>query len=237
MVSLSKRMEIVASMVTKGNRMADIGTDHGYVPIALVQRGNVKRAIAMDVRTGPLSKARQHIEEYGLQDNIEIRLSDGMQQLQEGEVDTILIAGMGGELITHILQDGAKKLHSIKEIIVQPQSEIYKVRKELHKLGFRIIEEKMFLDEEKYYVAIKATKGQESYDTEWDYVYGKRLLEQRDETLYEWLRKEYAGTNALCEKLKHISSESGIIRRRELLHKKEVLEGGLAYYETTRLNQ
>ena len=95
MITVSKRMETVISMVTKGNKVADIGTDHGYVPIALIQRGIVPEAIAMDVRKGPLQKAKENRMAYQMEEKIEIRLSDGLQQLKAGEVDTIIIAGMG----------------------------------------------------------------------------------------------------------------------------------------------
>ena len=91
-------MKAVASMVTAGNVLADVGTDHGYVPIALVQRKKIPRAIAMDINKGPLQRACEHIAEFRLEDYIETRLSDGVAKLEVGEVDTILVAGMGGEL-------------------------------------------------------------------------------------------------------------------------------------------
>ena len=96
MVKLSKRMKAVASMVTPGNILADIGTDHGYVPIALVQRERIPKAIAMDINKGPLQRAKDNIVLYHMEEYIETRLSDGVEALLEGEVDTILIAGMGG---------------------------------------------------------------------------------------------------------------------------------------------
>ena len=105
MIKLSKRMKAVSSMVTPGGMLADIGTDHGYVPISLVQRKKVKRAIAMDVNIGPLQRANEHIREFKLEEYIETRLSDGVEKLEVGEVDSILIAGMGGELVIRILTE------------------------------------------------------------------------------------------------------------------------------------
>ena len=231
MITVSKRMETVISMVTKGNRVADIGTDHGYVPIALVQRKWIKKAIAMDVRKGPLQKAMDNIQAYHMDEQIETRLSDGMEKLEAGEADTIIIAGMGGELMARILRDGARVLDSVQEVIVQPQSEIYKVRMQLHQMGFQIVEEKMLIDEGKYYTAMKAIKGKECCDNEVQYYFGKLLLEQKDQVLYEWLQKEYATSEALYQKLKDINSEAGLARREQLLHILELLKGGLSYYE------
>ncbi|HCO29012.1 MAG TPA: SAM-dependent methyltransferase [Lachnospiraceae bacterium] len=230
-MTLSKRMETVALMVTKGNKIADIGTDHGYVPISLVERGIAKSAIAMDVRKGPLSKATQNIKERNLGEKIETRLSNGLEKLREGEVDTVIIAGMGGDLVAKILQEGAFILPSIEELVVQPQSEIYKVRQRLHDLNWKIVEEKMLIEEGKYYTVIKAIGGKEQYEKEWEYLYGKQLLEGQDPILEQWLLKEKKTSEELLERLEHVDSPAGLERKKELLHKVENLKGGLAYYE------
>ena len=96
----------MASMVTTGGILADIGTDHAYVPIALVQRQKIKGAIAMDINEGPLARAQEHIRAARLEEYIQTRLSDGAEALLPNEADSILIAGMGGELILHILTEG-----------------------------------------------------------------------------------------------------------------------------------
>ena len=234
MITLSKRMETVALMVTKGNRIADIGTDHGYVPIALVERDLVKSAIAMDIRKGPLSKATENIRERKLEQKIETRLSDGLEQLKEGEADTVIIAGMGGELIAHILQGGAHVLPQLQELIVQPQSEIYKVREALHALGWNIAEERMLIEEGKYYTVIKAAHGGERYQNKIEYLYGKKLLEAQDPILKQWLQKESKINEQLLRKLEGVSSEAGKERKRELQEKMDCLKGGMAYYESER---
>lgn len=103
---LSKRMQAVADLVPEAACLADIGTDHGYLPISLVQKGRVSRAIAMDVNAGPLDRASGHIEECGLGERIATRLSDGLTELGPGEADVVLIAGMGGPLTVRILERG-----------------------------------------------------------------------------------------------------------------------------------
>lgn len=102
-MKLSKRLEMVASFVGIQAQIADVGTDHGYIPIALVEQKLVKKAIAMDIKPGPLERAREHIRQYGLQEKIETRLSDGVKQLSVGEADTVIIAGMGGELVLSLI--------------------------------------------------------------------------------------------------------------------------------------
>ncbi len=102
-MQLSLRLSAIADMVTEGNRLVDVGCDHGYLPVYLVHTGRIQRAIAMDVREGPLSRAREHIEDYSLSAYIECRLSDGLEALKAGEGDTLVIAGMGGPLMEQIL--------------------------------------------------------------------------------------------------------------------------------------
>ena len=102
-VKLSKRLEVVASSVGSGGTVADIGCDHGFTSIYLTENKMAKCGIAMDINKGPLEKAKIHIEQAGLKDKIETRLSNGLDKLEIGEADTILISGMGGALITEIL--------------------------------------------------------------------------------------------------------------------------------------
>ena len=103
MLQLSDRLQAVASMVTENNRLADVGTDHAYIPIYLCQTGKIPSAVAMDVKKGPLLRAEQNITLYQLENHIQIRLSDGVQKLDAGEVDSVVIAGMGGSLVQKIL--------------------------------------------------------------------------------------------------------------------------------------
>ena len=97
-MQLSLRLSAIAGLVTRGNRLVDVGCDHGYLPVALYLDGKIPKAIAMDVRKGPLSRAQEHISQYGLNTYIETRLSDGLEALKPGEGDTLVIAGMGGPL-------------------------------------------------------------------------------------------------------------------------------------------
>ena len=187
---LSKRLLAVALAVTPGNRVADIGTDHGYVPIYLVENGRIPSAIAMDVNRGPLERAVRHIREQGLESRISTRLSDGMTELKSHEADTVILAGMGGDLICRILWKRKDLLDEHPELVLQPQSEWFKVRHTLHDLGYRIKQEWFLRDEGKYYVIMKAIPGQEKYDREADYVYGAVLEEECLPVYKEYLLRE-----------------------------------------------
>lgn len=161
-VVLSERLRSLANMVTPGNRVADVGCDHGFVSIYLVQKGVSPRVLAMDVRTGPLSRAKEHVAEYGLSDYIEARLSDGLLEYQQGEADTLVCAGMGGRLMQKILERQEEKSKSFKELILQPQSELSEFRKFLREHGYTIIFENILCEEGKYYFLMKAVPEEES---------------------------------------------------------------------------
>jgi tRNA (adenine22-N1)-methyltransferase len=143
-------------MVTPGSRLADIGTDHAYLPIWLVAEGRCPAAIAADLRQGPLLAAQAHVCEAGLGGVICLRLSDGLKEIAPGEADTITITGMGGPLICRILADGRAVARSAKELILSPQSDVPEVRRFLLGHGFFITDETMVREDGKYYVIIKA---------------------------------------------------------------------------------
>lgn len=194
MVKLSNRLLAVASFVTNGNVLADVGTDHGYIPIYLLQEKRIPRAIAMDINAGPLQRAKEHIGTYGLKDYIETRLSDGVAALTPGEVDTVLVAGMGGGLVLHILEEGKEVCMQAKELVLQPQSELERVRAYLWSNGYVILQENMVLEDEKFYpmmrVAYQNVIDMESAENLLFCRYGKHLLEQKHAVLKEYLERE-----------------------------------------------
>lgn len=160
-VILSKRLQMLADMVKRGDRVADVGCDHGFLSIYLVQQGISPEVLAMDVRRGPLSAAKEHIAAYGLDAYITVRLSDGVTLMEKGEADTVVCAGMGGALMQRILKEGMEKLRDMT-LILQPQSELKEFRGFLRREGFRILEENAVFEEGKYYFAMKTVFTQES---------------------------------------------------------------------------
>lgn len=193
-MQLSDRMRMNVSLVPKGARVADIGCDHGYASIWLVQHGIARTVVAMDVNEGPIQRAREHVSQAGLDSRIACRKSDGLEKLRPGEVDTLLIAGMGGPLMIRILREGAAVMQAVQTLILQPQSEPDEVRKFLLRQGFVPVEEKSCLEDGKYYFAICAKRQEagrcERWEEEWQYRFGTYLVNKRDPVLKRYLLKE-----------------------------------------------
>ena len=207
-MQLSQRLSSVASMVTAGNCLADVGTDHGYVPIYLYERNIIPRAIAMDVNKGPLERAALHIAESGMKEAIETRLSDGLTALKPGEADSVVIAGMGGPLIIRILSAHPEITESLKELILQPQSEISEVRIWLYEQGYEIVEEHMVFEDGKYYPMFKAVKNLEAKKlTDLEYKYGKLSVLGEPEVLRAYLVREIANKQNILQKLNEETTE------------------------------
>ena len=219
-------MKAVASMVTPDYVLADVGTDHGYVPISLVQRKKIQKAIAMDINKGPLQRAREHIAEFQLEEFIETRLSDGVKKLKVGEVDSILIAGMGGELVIHILSDGMEVCRSVKELILQPQSELDKVRRFLRENKYKIVDEDMVIEDGKYYPMMKVVPVEE--DGFWRVIpkeairacdmYGPLLLKNGNPSLRKFLVRQHKQLEKILKELEKLPESKKIaVRKQEVL--------------------
>ena len=221
-MKLSKRMQAVAAMVSPGNVLADIGTDHGYVPIALVQEHVIPRAIAMDINEGPLERATAHIREYHLESLIETRRSNGVEMLREGEADSILIAGMGGELIIGILTAGETVCKKAKELILQPQSEIDEVRKYLRSNQYKIVDEDMVYEDGKYYPMMHVVPEEDAFWSNKDphtievcEMYGPILLKNGNPVLRKFLVWQHKMLMQILAQLNEQVSSEKIERRIE----------------------
>ena len=219
-MQLSKRLKLVASFVPEGDRVADVGTDHGYVPIWLVGTGRCPGAVAMDVRQGPLDRARAHIRESGLEDKIQVRLCDGLSGSIPGEVDTGVIAGMGGELMLRILEEGRHMWESTAHFVLSPQSDLDKVRRFLEAEGFLLLREAMVLDEGKYYTVLLTGRGMEEKGTyrrpSW-YLYGKLLIQDKDPVLQCFLEKEEERLEKILAGLAGKATDGAAAARKEIL--------------------
>lgn len=213
---LSQRLEMVASYVPRGSRVADVGTDHGYVPIWLVEHGIADHAIALDVRKGPLMRAREHIKQHKLENRIETRLGDGLLELRTGEADTVVISGMGGELMLRILRDGSHVWDSVSRFILSPQSELEIFRRGLKSMGFAIEEENMLREDGKYYTVMVAVRGSMHYEEEFRYRYGDCLIRGRSPVLRESLDRERQKLLQIKERLALQNTEGAKDRRREV---------------------
>ena len=154
-LNLKGRLSLCAEYVREGSRLADIGTDHGYLPIALCESGRIPSALACDVNPLPLESARKNIAEKGLSDVIQTRLSDGLKAVGADEIDDVVIAGMGGELIAAILGDCAWIRDSEKNLILQPMTRHDALIGWLYENGFCIEEQGAVYDAKKYYTVMR----------------------------------------------------------------------------------
>lgn len=202
---LSRRLRCVAGLVPKGCRLADVGTDHGYIPIYLVKKGVCQTAIAADIKKGPLARAQEHITQYGLERQIEVRLSDGLGNVAPGEADCMVAAGMGGALTIHILEQGSEVVSKMQACILQPQSEIAKVRKYLWEHGFCIEKEDMVFEDGRFYPMMRVlpnhaqTVKKELYELYTQF--GQYLLEKPNPVFRQYLEKEQKNNQKLLRQL------------------------------------
>lgn len=234
-VSLSGRMQMVADMVTKGNIVADIGCDHGFVSIYLIEQGICPHVLAMDVNEGPLLRAKEHIKKRGLDSYIDVRLSDGIEKLDNKEADSIIIAGMGGRLVMKILSDHMDKVKGLKEVILQPQSELHLVRRFLTEQGLVIVQENMVEDAGKFYPCIKAAWQEEQipFFSETEEWYGPILLKEKHPVLYKYLRKEKEMFEQIAKEIQnHANTETPEDTKEETIQNRiSRIAMALAYFE------
>lgn len=236
---LSRRLQTIVEMVTQGHRVLDVGCDHGYVAIGLIQQGVSPHVIATDVRKGPLSRARQHIAERKLEKDIELRLSDGLSAYTAGEADTMVCAGMGGPLMKRILQEAYEKIAPMQELILQPQSELKEFRRFLREDGYRILDEKIVYEDGKFYFIFRVSLSQ-SYEKEevcrveeqqelYD-QYGMLLLHRKDPVLQHYLQDQLRSTQEIMDRLSKSHTQRGQMRLEQIKQQREGLLCALQYY-------
>lgn len=233
-MQLSLRLSAIAEMVTEGNRLVDVGCDHGYLPVYLILNKKIPGAIATDVRKGPLSRAEEHIVQFGLNAYIETRLCDGLAGVRSGEGDTLVIAGMGGPLMEKILSEGAHALQGFQELILQPQSDIPHFRQFIRKNGYEIVQEKMIKEDGKFYPMMKAVPADTSRE-DWskeEVWYGKFLLAEKNPVLKQYLEKELILKNGILEKLRSAPGETAGKRQAEIEEERQLILAALNRYES-----
>ena len=158
---ISKRLELVASFVPQGAILIDVGSDHAYLPIELVERGKIESAIAGEVVEGPYQSAVKNVEAHGLKEKIQVRLANGLAAFEEvDQVSVITIAGMGGRLISRILEEGLDKLANVERLILQPNNREDDLRIWLQDHGFEIVAVSILEESGKFYEILVVEAGQ-----------------------------------------------------------------------------
>ena len=185
-IKINDRLLTAIPFVRHGKRFADIGTDHAYLPIYLMNRGIISRAIAADINQGPLDKAKENIIKYGFSNQITTVLCDGLSKIEPDSVDDIAIFGMGGELIVKIIDEASWTKACDKRLILQPMTHPEKLREYLAQNGFKILGETLSFDREKIYQTICAQYDGliREYDA-FTYAFGEYILKENSELLIE----------------------------------------------------
>ena len=220
---ISKRLELVASFVPQGSILLDVGSDHAYLPIELVERGQIEAAIAGEVVDGPYQSALKNVEAHGLKEKIQVRLANGLAAFEEeDQVSIITIAGMGGRLIATILEEGLDKLASVERLILQPNNREDDLRIWLQDHGFQIVAESILEEAGKFYEILVVEAG-EMYLSASDLRFGPFLSKEVSPVFVQKWQKEAAKLEVALDQI----PEKNLEERQVLAHKiqaiKEVL--------------
>ena len=187
---ISKRLELVASFVPQGSILLDVGSDHAYLPIELVERGQIEAAIAGEVVVGPYQSAVKNVDAHGLEEKIQVRLANGLAAFEEeDQVSVITIAGMGGRLIATILEEGLDKLASVERLILQPNNREDDLRIWLQDHGFQIVAESILEEAGKFYEILVVEAG-EMYLSASDLRFGPFLSKEISPVFVQKWQKE-----------------------------------------------
>ncbi|MEN8907189.1 MAG: class I SAM-dependent methyltransferase [Clostridiales bacterium] len=189
-MKLSRRLNMIVNCIEKTNLVVDIGTDHAFIPIEALRRNLTKKAIASDIKEGPLKIAKNNIDKYNLAKFIETRMSNGLANILEKELKTVVITGMGGFLITEILKNSLEKSKNIDELILQPMNSSEYMRKWLYRNGFNIRDEILVKEDKRVYCVLNVKyDGQKREVDNLFYYIGKRLFENNDNLLDDYMNR------------------------------------------------
>ncbi len=222
-IQLGKRMAAAAALVLEGKPVADIGTDHAYLPVYLIVNDLCPNVVASDVARGPLASATQLVELLSLTKKIDVRLGEGLEILQPGEVSTICITGMGGLTIREILQNSPDVLAQTERLVLQPQRNAAAVRTFLAERGWKIIKEDLVYDSGFYYVVIASEHGEMELD-EIEAEYGPLLLAEPHSLLKQYLELKLSDMQAIIDHLANKTGKEVEARRQGLIAETQTIQ-------------
>lgn len=223
-MSLGERLAAVASLVPQGVRLADIGTDHAYLPINLCQNGVITAAVAADVNKGPYQVALASIAAAGLSGKVQVRLGDGLKVLAPGEVDVVTIAGMGGGLMQELLNASADILAGLSGLILQPMNAGAGLRKWLYQHGWHITDEVLVLEDERLYEILYAVPGEEEVPDDIMLSVGPIIWQKKQPLLRLRLEQLLSQEQRILQGLASSDRAKSSSKYRETIEKIEKLE-------------
>lgn len=204
-MNIGARLETAASLVPQGCVLADIGTDHAYLPVWLLQKGVIKAAIAADIAAGPCRAAQANIGMYGLKSRIEVRMGSGLTVLKPGEADGAVIAGMGGGTVINILEECPDVAASLKFIIAQPMAGAPGLRRWACENGWRIAAEALAEEAPHLYEIMLLVRGEEAPHSDIEYEIGPWLLQTKPPLFKKHIEKLYAAYARTLQSMQHSS--------------------------------
>jgi len=188
-MNIPLRIKVIASFIKNGSKVFDIGCDHALLAIYLLRCKNVSKMIASDISSNALEQGKKKVNQYQLQDQIILRQGDGLKAIEKDIIDTVVISGLGGNTIINILNSDKHLLEGINNIILQPNNNVYNVRKNLYILGYMIEDEKIIKDNKIIYVVISFKKEKIKYSYN-DLYFGPILFKEKDPLFIEMYTNE-----------------------------------------------
>ncbi|ABG86576.1 SAM-dependent methyltransferase [Clostridium perfringens] len=229
-MELSKRLKRIAEHVDKCESVADIGTDHGYIPIYLVKEGICKKAIASDINKGPIEKAKVNVAFEGISNKVKCLLGPGLNPLKVGEVNGVILAGMGGNLTRDILLADIDKVKKYDFIILQPAQNPEVLREFLYKNDYEIIDEDLIKDEGRFYELFKVKYNENSeklvFEDELEYEVSPLLREKGHPLFKEFIEEKINRCETILSFIKE-DTEAAKKRKSDLEEKINKLKGML----------
>ena len=226
MIKLSQRLQAIADLVPAGAKVADIGTDHGFLPCYLAQSGKAELVIACDVNAQPLALAQKNITDYNVGDKVSTRLGNGLAVLDPGEVDTVTIAGMGGALMIDILDASPMVVDRLKRIVLQPNVGAEAVRIWAEKNRWQIVAEDLIRENDIFSVIIVLEQGRsDRFMSAVELYLGPKLLAEHHPMLGLYISEEWEKTQHILEQLAKSDSEESRKKEKQLRQKWEDING------------
>ncbi|QEK12341.1 SAM-dependent methyltransferase [Crassaminicella thermophila] len=223
-MKLTPRLLMIANLVKNGSIVADVGTDHGYIPVYLIKNNLAKKVIATDVNKGPIETAQKNIKAYALEAYIETRLGNGLEPIKPYEVDTVIIAGMGGLLIRDILAEHLDVTKSVNRFILQPMVAQDELRKWLVFNNFKIIDERLVCEDHRIYEIIVVEHGKQKIDDDIYFEVGEKLIENKDPLLESFINKHIKKQKDIMNNLMGQETERAVRKLEECKEKIKKLE-------------
>ena len=216
-IKLSKRLLSVASHISEGAVVADIGSDHAYLPTYLVQKGIIQKGVAGEVVIGPYETAKKSVYRHGVNDRITVRLADGLFAIEENDgIDTVTIAGMGGSLIATILEQGRDRLQHVNRLIVQPNLHAMAIREWAVSNNWKLVNEEILKEDGKIYEILVLEKGRISYD-DVELLVGPFLLVEKNNVFREKWEDEINQMIQIQKSIENAFETPELVKKKEQL--------------------